>query len=146
MTDKSMILAVLAEEAGAEAVLRHAALAAEALPGGCITGLHVRVDQASTIMPTEEVLSDEQARVIELEGERESAAVFAVFEGWRAQAGVQADWKDVVGTVEGQVRDHAKGRRPARDREWRTGRSQARPYGPAHGSVRYAPSRAGHSH
>lgn len=108
MTDESMILAVLAEEAGAEAVLRHAACAAEALPGGRITALHVRVDPVSTIMPTEEVLSDEQAGVIEREGEREGAALLAVFEGWRAQPGVPVEWKDVVGTVDGQVRDHAK--------------------------------------
>lgn len=108
MTDKTMILAVLAEEAGAEAVLRHAARAAEALPGGCITALHVRVDPISTIMPTEEMLTNEQARAIELEGEREGPALLAVFERWRAQAGVPADWKDVVGTVDGQVRDHAK--------------------------------------
>ncbi len=108
MTDKSMILAVLSEEAGAEAVLRHAACAAEALPGGRVTALHVRVDPASTIMPTEEVLSNEQAGVIEREGEREGAALLAVFEGWRADAGVPAEWKDVVGTVGGQVQDHAK--------------------------------------
>lgn len=108
MTNGSMILAVLAEEAGAEAVLRHAACAAEALPGGCVTALHVRVDPISTIMPTEEVLSDEQAGAIEREGEREGAALLAVFEGWRTQAGVPAEWKDVVGTVDGQVRDHAK--------------------------------------
>lgn len=108
MTDQAMILAVLAEETGAEAVLRHATCAAEALPGGHTTVLHVRVDPISTIMPIEEVLSDEQARAIELEGEREGAALHAVFEGWRTQAGVPADWKDVVGTVYGQVRDHAK--------------------------------------
>lgn len=108
MTDKSTILALLAEEAGAEAVLHHAARAAEALPGGCITALHVRVDPISTIMPTEEMLSNEQARAIELEGEREGAALLAVFEGWRAQGDMPAAWKDVVGTVDGQVRDHAK--------------------------------------
>lgn len=108
MTNQSMILAVLAEEAGAEAVLRHAARAAEALPGGCVTALHVRVDPVSTIMPTEEVLSDEQAGAIEREGEREGAALLAVFEGWRAQAGVPVEWKDVVGTVDGRIRDHAK--------------------------------------
>ncbi len=108
MTDESMILAVLAAEAGAKAVLRHAAHAAEALPGGRLTVLHVRVDPASTIMPTEEVLSNEQAGMIEQEGEREGAALLAVFEGWRAQAGLPADWKDLVGTVDGQVRDHAK--------------------------------------
>lgn len=108
MTDETMILAVLAEEAGAEAVLRHAACAVAALPDGRVTALHVRVDPISTIMPTEEVLSDEQARAIEREGEREGAALLPVFDGWRAHAGVPAEWKDVVGTVDGQVRDHAK--------------------------------------
>lgn len=108
MTSRNTILAILAEEAGAEAVLRHAACADAALPDGFVTALHVRVDPISTIMPTEEVLSDEQARAIEREGTREGAALLAVFEGWRAQAGVPAEWKDVVGTVDGQVRDHAK--------------------------------------
>lgn len=108
MMDETIILAVLAEEAGAEAVLRHAACAVAALPNGCITALHVRVDPISTIMPTEEMLSDEQAGAIEREGEREGTALLAVFESWRAQAGVPANWKDVVGTVDGQVRDHAK--------------------------------------
>ena len=108
MMDENMILAILAEEAGAEAVLCHAACAVEVLPGGCVTALHVRVDPISTIMPTEEVLSDEQARAIEQEGEREGATLLAVFEDWRAQTGVPADWRDVVGTVDGQVRDHAK--------------------------------------
>jgi len=62
MTDGNLTLAVLAEKAGAEAVLRHAARAAKALSGAYITAVHVRVDLISIIVPTEEVLSDEQAR------------------------------------------------------------------------------------
>jgi len=62
MTDGNLTLAVLAEKVGAEAVLRHAARAAKALSGAHITAVHVRVDPISTIMPTEEVLSDEQAQ------------------------------------------------------------------------------------
>lgn len=109
MTQESMILAVLADETGADAVLRHAAQAAAALPGGGITVLHVQVDPYSTIMPTEEMLSDAQAAAIRLEGRREGATLLAVFDAWRAGAGVPADWQDVVGTVDGQVRQHAEG-------------------------------------
>lgn len=108
MTAEGAILAILAEEAGAAAVLRHAAEAANALPGAIITALHVKVDPISTIMPTEEILSDEQARAIETEGEREGAALHAVFEAWRPTVDMPPVWRDVRGTVDAQVREHAR--------------------------------------
>ncbi len=52
MTGESKILAILAEQAGADTVLRHAAKAPRASPHASIATLHVRVDPISTIMPT----------------------------------------------------------------------------------------------
>lgn len=108
MIGASTILAILAEPASAAAVLHHAAAASRALPDASITALHVRVDPISTIMPTEEVLSDEQARTIELEGKRDGRALQAVFDTWRPGAGVQSSWQDVVGTIDDQVRKHCQ--------------------------------------
>lgn len=109
MTDGNTILAVLAEQAGAEAVLSHAARAAEALPIARIIALHIRVDPLSTIMPTEEILPDAQIRALEQDAAREAEVLRGVFEAWSQHLGrgLLADWQDVVGTEAGQVRKQA---------------------------------------
>jgi nucleotide-binding universal stress UspA family protein len=106
MMDSDQVLAVLAAEAGAGAVLRHAARAAEALSHPEITALHIRVDPLSTIT-TEEIMTDMRERELKEEGEREAATIFAVFEAWRGKDNENAIWEDVFGTIEPEVEKHA---------------------------------------
>jgi hypothetical protein len=107
MMDSELVLAILTDQIGAKKVLRHAACAAESLRHHTIAALHVRVDPLSTILPTEEVMSEAQERALKEEGEQEAAAIFAVFEAWRGKDNENAKWEDVFGTIEAQVRQHA---------------------------------------
>jgi nucleotide-binding universal stress UspA family protein len=107
MMDSNLVLAILTDQAGVEKVLRHASRAAESLPHHEIGALHVRVDPLSTILPTEEVMSEAQERALKEEGEHEAAAIFTVFEAWRSKDNENAKWEDVFGTIDAQVRQHA---------------------------------------
>ena len=105
------VLVVLAGREGAEAALRHAAQAAAALAHPLIIALHVRVDPMSTILPTEEMLSEDQRREMELEAAREGAVLHELYETWSRHLGrgLLADWRDVAGTEAEQVQQHAAG-------------------------------------
>lgn len=108
MTKTGSILVVLAERFGAEAALQHAAVAVEALPGATITALHVQVDPRSTIMPTEEVMSERTEREMAQEAATEGAAIRVVFNAWAGQfPNSPANWQDIVGTEAGQIKQHA---------------------------------------
>ena len=108
MTETGSILVVLAERFGAEVALQHAAVAAEALPGAVITALHVQVDPRSTIMPTEEMMSEQTEREMSQEAAAEGAAIRAIFDAWAGQIpNSLTNWEDLVGTEAEQVKQHA---------------------------------------
>lgn len=110
MTETASILVVLAERFGAEVALQHAVVAVEALPGAAITALHVQVDPRSTIMPTEEVMSEQTEREMSQEAAAEGATIRAIFDAWATRfPGLVTNWKDLVGTEAGQVTRHAAG-------------------------------------
>jgi nucleotide-binding universal stress UspA family protein len=92
----SPILVLLTEHGGARALLDAAAAAARALPDPRIDALHVRLDPASTIMPSEEILTPERVRAVEGAAATEGAKLRAVFEAWRS-AGNAGTWDEVVG-------------------------------------------------
>ncbi len=106
--DAQSVLVILAEQAGAEAALSHAAAAA--LPRTTIRVLHVRVDPMSTIMPTEEILSKKREEALLREGEIEAAALRPVYEAWAGglPAGLVAEWLDVAGTEALRIGQYAK--------------------------------------
>jgi len=102
------ILVVLAERLGAEAALQHAAIAAQGLPDAVITTLHIRVDPRTTIMPTEEVMSERTEREMSQEAAAEGAAIRVIFDTWAGQLpSLVTNWEDLVGTEAGQVQQHA---------------------------------------
>lgn len=107
--EASLVLVVLAERGGAEAALRHAAIAAAVLPGPFIRVLHVRVDPRSTITP-EEIMTKRQEETLLRAGEAEGADLRKVYEAWAQQlpAGIIADWQDLPGTEAAQIKLHAK--------------------------------------
>ncbi len=100
-----MILAVLADRAGAADCLTAAREAALALPGAVMTALHVSPDPETTIIPSEEILTPRQREELRLAAESEAAALHALFSDWRARQapGVEAAWRDVTGDVPREV-------------------------------------------
>lgn len=104
--DDHTILAVLAELSGARACLDAAEAAAHALSRPAISVLHVRVDPMRDILPTEEILSDEEQRAMELDAEREGKLLGDIYSAWGAvlPRGIHSEWCDIVGDVEEEVR------------------------------------------
>jgi hypothetical protein len=109
------VLVLLTQPAGARATLDVAAAAARALgtPADTTAGttagapridvLHVRVDPASTILPSEEVLTPQRARDVEGAAAVEGAKVYDIFAAWGA-AGHTGEWEEVVGVPADEVR------------------------------------------
>jgi nucleotide-binding universal stress UspA family protein len=96
------VLVLLTEPDGARSALDVAALAAPALGAPLIEALHVRLDPASTILPSEEVLTPERVLAVEGASAVEGAKVYAAFEAWRA-AGHAGQWEEVVGVPADEV-------------------------------------------
>jgi nucleotide-binding universal stress UspA family protein len=92
----SLILVLLTDPSGAPNLLDAAAAAARAVPDPRIDALHVRLDPASTIMPSEQILTPEQGRAIEAASAAQGTELHAAFEEWRA-AGNPGNWDEVVG-------------------------------------------------
>lgn len=111
MMETGSILVVLAERFSAEAALRHAAVAVQALPGAAITALHVQVEPRSTIVPTEEMMSERTERTMSQAEVAEGAALRTIFDAWagQLQPGLSTKWEDLVGTEADQIRRHAAG-------------------------------------
>ena len=97
------VLVLLTEPRGARILLDAAATAARALGEPRIDVLHVRLDPASTILPSEEVLTPEHVRAVEGAAATEGAKVYAEFEAWCA-AGHAGQWQEVVGVPADEVR------------------------------------------
>jgi nucleotide-binding universal stress UspA family protein len=105
------ILAVLTDPGTAPATLAAAGVAAAIDATASIEVLHVRVDPASLIMPTEEVMT--ARRCAELEGKLAERArlVQLAFAAWSAALGAAAGrtvWHEVTGTVAVEVASRGK--------------------------------------
>ncbi|MGA3401139.1 MAG: universal stress protein [Acetobacteraceae bacterium] len=90
-----VILAYLDQEAAAPVLLRAAAQLADLVGGAEVHALIVRIPPEATIMPTEEVLTTQQADRIRAREEARAAALTAAFEDWRPQATHPAHLADV---------------------------------------------------
>lgn len=102
------ILAILMQQAGAEACLDSARLAAAALDTPRLLALHVRLDPDSTIIPSEEILTPKQREALALQAESEAAALRATFCDWQARQapGLESRWQDVTGRAADAVAHH----------------------------------------
>jgi nucleotide-binding universal stress UspA family protein len=105
---ETAILALLTEPAGAKSLLDAVAAAARALDSPRIDALHVRLDPASTIMPSEEILTPERVRVVEAAAAAEGAQIHAVFRAWCA-AGNVGHWDEMVGEPAHEVHQRGPG-------------------------------------
>ena len=81
-----VILAYLDQPATAPTLLRVAAHLADLLGGANVHALIVRTPPEATIMPTEEVLTTQQADRIRARESARAADLTAAFEAWRPQA------------------------------------------------------------
>ena len=106
------VLVLLTEPDGARSTLDVAVLAARALEtsGGAplIEALHVRLDPASTIMTSEEVLTPQRVLAVEGASADEGAKVHAAFEAWCA-AGHAGRWEEVVGVPADEIQRRGAG-------------------------------------
>jgi nucleotide-binding universal stress UspA family protein len=108
--DESTILAVLAELRGARACLDAADAACMSPGASTVTALHVRVDPMSDIMPTEEILTRERQRAMELEAAREGQALHDVYAGWMVglPSHVLSNWCEVTGDEAAEIKEIGK--------------------------------------
>ncbi len=109
--DGAAILAVLAEQRGARACLEAAQDAWTALEGASgITALHVRVDPIFDIMPTEEVLSKDRQRLMELDAVKEGHALHDIYAAWMVglPANVPSNWYDIGGSEDAKIEEFAR--------------------------------------
>lgn len=102
------VLAVLAELRGARACLEGAEAACEALDAATVTALHVRVDPMTDIMPTEEMLSRDQEREMELEAAKEGHALHDIYAAWIAAlpSRIDTNWEEVKGGEAHEVKEY----------------------------------------
>ncbi len=93
------VLTILAEVPDARTCLDAALVACSAISGSTLVALHVRVDPFDDIMPTEEVLTSEQIRAMELQAAREGQILHDIFLEWvrTARPHSPARWLDVEG-------------------------------------------------
>jgi nucleotide-binding universal stress UspA family protein len=90
-----VILAYLDQPTAAPILLRAAAHLADLIGAAEVQALIVRMPPEATIMPTEEVLTTQQANQIRAQEQTRAAGLAAVFEDWRLQAKHQARLADV---------------------------------------------------
>ena len=103
------ILAVLADRHGARSCLEAAFAAARAV-GGEVAALHVAVDPATTILPTEEILTDDRRAAILHDEAAERRAVRDAYDAVAADLGPAGfRWIDAAGTETTAVDAHAAG-------------------------------------
>ncbi len=102
----SEILVVLNRPEAAAACLRAAADAARALPSPHLSVLYVHPDPGATILPTEEVLTEERRAALEQRAAADRAALQAAWTAWRPAAPA-SDWNDATGVPAQQVRARA---------------------------------------
>ncbi|HVC63454.1 MAG TPA: universal stress protein [Acetobacteraceae bacterium] len=95
-----VILAYLDRPAAAPGLLRAAAHLADLVGGAEIHALIVRTPPEATVIPSEEVLTPQQADRIRAQQEARAVALTAAFEDWRPQADHPAHLADVEAIAE----------------------------------------------
>jgi len=96
------LLVVLSRPNAAASCLAAAAAAAAALPSPHVTALHVRVDPTATILPSEEVLTDDRRAALQRQEAADRAALHAAWLAWQATA-PPSTWVDADGLPAEQV-------------------------------------------
>jgi nucleotide-binding universal stress UspA family protein len=107
------LLIVLNRADTARACLQGAAQIADAVNEARILALCVRVDPASTIFPSEQVLTNERRARLESDAAQLTAAIKRIFNGWREEnpdwPSGRTSWSAPVSTVQQQLRTRGRG-------------------------------------
>src|SRR5580693_2815995 len=103
----AFLLVVLNRADTASACLRAAAQIAAAMSDARILALCVRVDPASTILPSAEVLTNERRTRLEGDATQLAAAINRIYNSWLDKhpdwAG-RTSWNDPVSTIQQQLK------------------------------------------
>jgi nucleotide-binding universal stress UspA family protein len=106
------LLVVLNRADTAHACLQAAAQIAVAMRDARILALCVRVDPASTILPSEEVLTNERRTRLESDATQLAAAINRIYNSWLDEhpdwAG-RTSWSDPVSTIQQQLKVRGRG-------------------------------------
>ena len=103
-----VVLTVLERPAAARACLEAAARAARVFGSARVMAMVTHLDPATTIMPSEEVLTAARRAEIEREGNAVIALLRATFDEWRAADGVDSEWVEERGAIETEVTRHGR--------------------------------------
>jgi nucleotide-binding universal stress UspA family protein len=103
-----VVLAVLGRPAASRACLDAARHAAIVLGGARIVAMATRVDPATTILPSEEVLTAERRTEIERQNDAMMASLHATFAEWQSTTDGDSEWVETQGTVETEVVRHGR--------------------------------------
>lgn len=100
----SIIVAVLVDRIGAERALKAAYEASLAIRDARVAAFHVSIDPDTTILPTEEMMTDERRREVEREQAETERAVRNTYERIAEQLGPgRFEWCRVVGREKDEV-------------------------------------------
>ncbi len=105
------VLVVLNGPDTAYACLEAAAQIAGAMNEARIAALYIRVDPASTILPSEEVLTGERRAQLENRAAQRAAAVNLIYQSWLGEhddwTEGRSSWSDPLSTVQHEIRTRA---------------------------------------
>lgn len=107
------LLVVLNRAETARACLQAAAQIAAAMSDARISALCVRVDPATTILPSEEVLTNERRARLESDATQLAAAINRIYNSWLDEhpdwAPGRTSWSDPVSTIQQQLQVRGRG-------------------------------------
>ena len=107
------LLVVLNRADTASACLRAAAQIAAAMSDARILALCVRVDPASTILPSEQVLTNERRTRLESDATQLAAAINRIYNSWLDEhpdwAPGRTSWSEPVSTIQQQLKVRGRG-------------------------------------
>ncbi len=103
-----VVLVVLGRPAAARACLGAATRAASVLSDARIVVLVTRVDPATTVLPSEEVLTAERRAEIERQSASVIVALRASFAEWQSANAVDAEWVETKGAIETEIAQHGQ--------------------------------------
>jgi nucleotide-binding universal stress UspA family protein len=103
-----VVLTVLERPEAARASLDAAAHAGRVFDGARIAAMVTHLDPATTIMPSEEVLTAARRAEIEREDAAVTALLRAAFDEWRAVTGADSEWVEERGAVDAEVARHGR--------------------------------------
>jgi nucleotide-binding universal stress UspA family protein len=103
-----VVLVVLSRPAAARACLDAATHAISILGGTRIVAMAMRVDPATTILPSEEVLTVERRAEIERQSNSVIGALRASFTEWQSTSAIDAEWVEAEGAIEIEIAQHGQ--------------------------------------